>query len=184
MIDTMASHAQAQPENAIIVPKWRGELQDNGLVSLIPFLEYCATLGIEDTRKAIKSFEGTHIPTEFARREAKEREKLQAKLATEKRPQRSVGWIANALGMKPQSPTEGLESFSEGVQKGKTYQDYVRERGMKQYELLEREIRENGEKWLKEMAAEEKKMNDEAMKGMKAGITSFLPFGGGSGKST
>lgn len=78
---------------------------------------------------------------------------------------------------------EGEESLSEGFGKGKTYMDQVRERGQRQYEILDREIRENGEKWLQEMAAEEKKMQEEAMKGMQTKVLSgFWGGGGGGGK--
>ena len=73
-------------------------------------------------------------------------------------------------------------SFSEGFDQGKMLQDQVRERGQKQYEILEREIRENGAKWLEEMKADEKKMNEEAMNGMKAGVTSWFGFGKKDGK--
>ena len=75
----------------------------------------------------------------------------------------------------------GEESLSEGFEKGKTYMDQVRERGQRQYEVLEKEIRENGEKWLKEMAAEEKKMQDEAMKGMQSKVFGGFFGGGGDG---
>lgn len=54
----------------------------------------------------------------------------------------------------------------------------MRERGQKQYELMEKEIRENGDKWIREMAEEEKKLNEEAMRGMKSSITGVFPFGG------
>ena len=99
-----------------------------------------------------------------------------------KRPRRSPGILGNLLGAKPQGSIDGLESLSEAFEQGKTYNDLVRERGQKQYEMLEREIRENGEKWLKDMAEEEKKMQDDAMKDMKSSITSAFSFGGGEGK--
>ncbi|KAL9131573.1 MAG: hypothetical protein Q9217_000530 [Psora testacea] len=186
MIDTEASHAKLQPENAIILPKWRGNPNDKDLVSLIPFLEYCAAMNFGDLRAVLKSFEGTHIPTEFARREAIAREKFQKQLAEEraKRPKRSMGFLSSLTGGQSQMVgPDGtpLPSWSEGMEQGKTYQDLVRERGQKQYEMLEKDIKENGEKWLKEMADEEKKANDEAMKGMKSSITSYFPFVGGSG---
>lgn len=38
-IDTEAEHYSLQPENSIIVPPWKGESNDKGLVGLIPFLE-------------------------------------------------------------------------------------------------------------------------------------------------
>ena len=186
MLDTVPSHAKHQPENAIIIPKWKGDLQDKELVSYIPFLELMATLESADARQVIKSYEGRHIPSEFARREAKIREKLQKDNAEAraKRPKRSVGFLGNVLGTKPQGGAggggiDGLEhSLSEGFEQGKTYHDQVRERGQRAYEMMEKEIRENGEKWIKEMAEEEKKMNEEAVKGMKSSLTSVLPFGG------
>ncbi|MCJ1476246.1 mitochondrial inner membrane protein required for protein import [Lambiella insularis] len=181
LLDTVQSHAKLQPENAIILPKWDGNPNDKELVSLIPFLEYVASMGSEDTREVLKSFAGTHIPTEFAAREAKVRERFERQLAEEKakRPRRSgVGFLGSALGIKSvPGGMDGMqgEGFGEGLAQGKMLQDQIRERGQKQYEMLEKEIRENGDKWLKEMAAEEKKASEDAMKGMKAGMTGWLP---------
>lgn len=185
MIDTVPSHAKLQPENAIILPKWTGDPNDKDLVSLIPFLEYTAAMGFDDTRTVLKSFEGKHIPTEFAAREAQARERFQAQLAADraKKPRRSgVGLLGSALGIKSMpgaiDPLTGEPvSFAEGFEQGKMLQDQIRERGQKQYEILEREIRENGAKWLEEMAADEKKLNEEAMKGMKAGFMSWFGVG-------
>ncbi len=179
LIDTVPAHAKLQPENAIIIPKWTGDTKDRELVSFIPFLEYLANMNFEDSRQVLASFEGKHIPTEFARREAILREKFQQQYDAEraKRPKRSIG--SSLLGMSSQP---GMEpSVSEGFEQGKMMLDIIRERGQKQYEMLEKEIRENGEKWLKEMAEEEKKLNDEAMKGMKSSITNVFPFGGVGG---
>ena len=181
LIDTVPSHAKYQPENAIILPKWDGNPNDKGLVSLIPFLEYVAAMQFDDTRDVLKSFAGTNIPTEFAAREAVARERFESQLAAEKakKPKRSIGFLGSALGIKtPPGGMDGVEggSFSEGFDQGKMLQDQIRERGQKQYEMLEKEIRENGEKWLKEMAAEEEKAKEEAMKGMTAGLTGW--FGG------
>jgi mitochondrial import inner membrane translocase subunit TIM50 len=182
MMDTVAGHAKNQPENAIILPKWNGNVDDKELVSYIPFLEFIHTLAYSDVRKAIKSFEGTHIPSEFAKREAVARKKFQEQLAEEKKkaPKRSgLGFLGEALGIKNQNqmmdPTE--QSFAEAVAQGKMLVDIARERGQKNYEALEKEIRENGEKWLKEEAAMEEKAKEEAMKAMKTGFTGFFGFG-------
>lgn len=180
MIDSVSAHAANQPENAIILNKWKGNPNDKELVSLIPFLEYVASMEFNDTRDVIRSFEGTHIPTEFARREAVAREKFLQQLSAEKSKGRgrSIGSLGNVFGMRQPNAGDGMElSLSEGFAQGKTFQDQVRERGQKAYEMLEKEIRENGEKWLKEMAEEEKKATDEAMKGMKNSISSVIPFG-------
>lgn len=186
MIDTVAAHTKMQPENAIILPKWEGDLQDNELVSLIPFLEYAASMEFDDTRKVLESFEGKHIPVEFAKREVVARERFQKELAEEraKRPRRSgVGLLGSALGIKPVSTGfDGMDQgFSRGFDEGKTYLDQVRERGQKNYEMFEGEIRENGEKWLQEMAQEEKKMRGEAMKGWKSSMLGS--FGGSPERS-
>lgn len=66
---------------------------------------------------------------------------------------------------------------AEAFAQGKMLQDVARERGQRNYEALEKEIRENGEKWLKEEAAHEKKQQEEGMKQMKTGFLGY--FGGG-----
>ena len=184
-MDTNPAHAKLQPENAIILPKWTGDPTDKELVSYIPFLEYIGAnvnergKGEVDTRAVLKSFEGAHIPSEYARRIEKLRVEFNKQMEAEnvKRPKRSVGFLGSLIGTRTQ---DGMEpSFSEGIEQGKILPDQIRERGQRQYEHLEREIRENGAKWLKEMEAEEKKATEEAMKGMKSSITNVLPFGRG-----
>lgn len=193
MIDTVASHVKLQPENAIIIPKWKGDPKDKNLVSYIPFLEFIGAMvgpngkGERDVRPILQDYQGTHIPTEFARRSAIADTQFKAKLNEERanRPKRSVGFMGSLLGAKPQAAgVDGsLEpSLAEGLDQGKSYQDIIRERGQKQYEMLEREIQQNGDKWLKEMAEEEKRAMDESMKSMKGSLTGYLPFPGGEKK--
>ncbi|KAL8821911.1 MAG: hypothetical protein Q9223_000141 [Gallowayella weberi] len=186
LLDTHAPHASLQPNNAIILPKWKGSTTDTELVSYIPFLEYIASMGITDVRKVLESFAGTHIPSEYSRRENITRERFQKQYAEEskKGKRKNSGGGGGLLGAFGAGSSMmmggGEESLSEGFDKGKTYMDQVRERGQKQYEILEKEIRENGKKWLEEMAAEEKKMQEEAMKGMQNKVFGGF-FGGGGG---
>lgn len=172
-----------QPENAIILPKWKGDPNDQELVNLIPFLEYVATMGLSDTRAVLKSFEGKHIPTEFAAREAVARKKFEEELAKEraKRSHRiGKGLLTAVMGGRGAAGPDGLEqTAAEAIEQGKMLQDHIRERGQKQYEALEKEIRENGEKWLKEMAAEDEKFREEQMKGMKSSLAGYI---GGMGQ--
>lgn len=192
LLDTKAAHASFQPSSAIILPPWKGSLDDKGLVSHIPFLEFIASMNFADVREVLKSYSGTDIPVEYAKREAVAREKFN-KQWLEEHPQArrksssssGGGGFLSALGFgapKMAGGLEGEESLSEGFEKGKTFMDQVRERGQRQYELLEKEIRENGEKWLKEMAEEEKKMQEEAMKGMQSKVFGGFGGGGGGGK--
>lgn len=184
LIDTKEEHARLQPDNAIILDKWNGKPQDKTLVALIPFLEYIAGMGIEDVRPVLKSFEGTNIPIEFAKREKAMRERFEKELADEqkRRPRSGLGSLAAALGLKSPRSTLDEQSPSEGLIEGKMLWDQIRERGQKNYELIDREIRVNGEKWLAEMAAEEEKLRDEQMKSMKDSVSSL--FGGGGGGSS
>ncbi|CAJ2500765.1 Uu.00g036180.m01.CDS01 [Anthostomella pinea] len=184
IIDSKASHVQNQPENAIVLPKWTGDPKDKDLVSLIPFLEYIHTMQYKDVREVLKSFEGKDIPTEFARREAIARAEFQKQVKTEKRSRSSgMGALGSLLGLKPSNmsmmvPVEGEQSPSEAFAQGKMLQDIARERGQKNYELLEKEIRENGEKWLKEEQMAQEKAQAEAMTSMKSSFMGwFVPSG-------
>lgn len=181
VLETNPRSIQRQPENAIIVKKFTGEANDKELVSLIPFLEYIPAMQTKDVREVIKAFEGTHIPTEFAKREAIQRKKFEARLAEErkKHPKSGLGWGAKALGIKPQPSYEGEITFAEALAQGKMIQDIYRERGQREYERFDKMIRTEGPKWLAEEAAMQKKMQEEMMKTMnplaKLGIVQASP---------
>ncbi|KAL2394127.1 Mitochondrial import inner membrane translocase subunit tim50 [Exophiala dermatitidis] len=179
IIDTDPHHVKHQPENAIILPKWTGDPKDQTLIQLIPFLEYLATMGFDDVREVLKSFEGTYIPAEFARREKLLREKFEAEAAEKrKHKKKSVGGIAQWLGLTNKHP-DALNPDEAG--EGKMLWDQIRERGQRQYMEFEKKIKEEGEKWLAEREAEEKRLQEEALKNMKVGFFSGW-FGGSSDK--
>jgi import inner membrane translocase subunit TIM50 len=68
----------------------------------------------------------------------------------------------------------GDQNISQGMNEGKMMIDMYREFNIQNYQHLDKQIRENGDQWLKEMAEEEKKMQEAAMKDMKAGAFSWL----------
>lgn len=184
ILDTNPAHVRKQPENAIILKPWTGDAKDKDLVGLIPFLEYIHTMQYSDVRKVIKSFEGKHIPTEFARREAIARreftKKLEAERAKHSKPS-IFGALGSLLGLKPGSMTmtvtpDGEQNPSEAFAQGKMLQDIARERGQRNYELLEKEIRQNGEKWLKEEQVAMEKAQQEVMNSMMGSFSGwFVP---------
>lgn len=155
-----------------MLPKWKGDAKDTELVGLIPFFEYIYTMQYPDVRKTLKSFEGTHIPTEFARREAIARREFNKQVETKKTKSTSgMGALGSLLGLKPSNMSlmvspDGEPNAADEFAKGKMLQDVVRERGQKTYEAMAKEIRENGEKWLKEEAAAQEKMQQEMYDGM------------------
>ncbi|KAK4135965.1 NIF-domain-containing protein [Trichocladium antarcticum] len=176
IIDTNAKHVRAQPENAIILPKWTGDPKNQDLVSLVPFLEFIHTMQYSDVRKVIKSFDGTDIPTEFARREALARAEHNKRVQAKSSRGGGMSWLSSHLGLKPSNMNlmvapEGEEDPQEAFAKGKMLQDIARERGIRNYLMLEEEIRKNGEKWLKEEQEAMETAQKEAMKTMK---TSFF----------
>ena len=134
-----------------------------------------------DVRKILKSFEGKHIPSEFARREAIARKEYNARLAQKAKHTKPSGFgaLGNALGLKPSNMSmtvaaDGEQSPSEAFAQGKMLQDIARERGQRNYELLEQQIRENGEKWLKEEQVILEKAQQEAMGNMMSGFSGWF----------
>lgn len=177
ILDTNQVHAKNQLENAIILPKWQGDPKDQTLIAILPFLEYVATMGFDDTRKVLKSFEGTYIPEEFHKREKLLRERFQAEEKAKAGKKRGSGLSLGSL-FSTQPKDQGTDSPpSLGTGEGKMIWDQIRERGQKQYQAIDKEIRENGEKWLAEMSAEEKRYQEESMNSMKSGFTGWFNFG-------
>ncbi|KAH8161784.1 hypothetical protein CIB48_g6461 [Xylaria polymorpha] len=179
IIDTKESHVQNQPENAIILPPWKGDKNDKDLVSLIPFLEYIFAMEYKDTREVLKSFKGKHIPTEFARREAIARAEFHKQLESQKRKRPSgMGALGNMLGLKGNmsmmQPVDGELSPAEAFAQGKMLQDIIRERGQRTYEMMEKQIRESGEQWLKEAQQMQEQQQAEAMNTMRSSLTGWF----------
>ncbi|KAF1916579.1 NLI interacting factor-like phosphatase-domain-containing protein [Ampelomyces quisqualis] len=182
IMDTDPSHVKLQPENAIIMPKWKGEPGDKGLVAMIPFLEYLAMMSQTgqqvDVRTVLKSMQGKDIPPEYARREAKLRAAFNRDLAEQKRKSKGSagGMFMKSLGLDAQKPgmVLGDQNLSQGMAEGKMMIDMYRDFNRQNYEHLDTQIRENGDQWLKEMAEEEKKMQDAQLKDMKANTFGWL----------
>ena len=130
-------------------------------------------MGISDVREAIKSFDGKHIPTEYARRETALREQFNREMAEKKKNKPNLnigGLLGSTLGMKQQG---GLI-----MEEGKSLPDQIHESGIKQYEAMEKQIREQGAEWLKEQAEAEKKAQETQMKSMRSRFLNFWGNGG------
>lgn len=148
MLETNPDAWSANPDNTIKLPPWTGNAKDRDLVAHIPFLEYIAALGVDDVRTVIRDFDGKHIPTEFARREAllKDELKQEAALKGGKKKQ-APGWVYELVGMK--KPVE---------EEPKTFMDKARERGQQQYLETQKHLEQHKEEMLKEQKAAEAEM--------------------------
>ncbi|KAL5594818.1 hypothetical protein BROUX41_001723 [Berkeleyomyces rouxiae] len=178
MIDTNARRLRKQPENAIILPKWKGNPRDTDLVDLVPFLEYLATMQTSDVRKVIKSFDGKNIPEEFARREAISRANFQKQLEARKPKSSASNFVGGLLGLKGGSASANSDDINpaEAFAQGKMLHDIARERGQRYYNMLESDLKANGEKYLKEQKDAMEKQQQEAMNNMMGSFSGmFLP---------
>jgi import inner membrane translocase subunit TIM50 len=81
-----------------------------------------------------------------------------------------------SLGLDAQKPgmVLGDQNISQGMAEGKMMIDMYRDFNKQNYEHLDKQIRENGEQWLKEMAEEEKKMQEAQLNDMKANTFGWL----------
>lgn len=134
----------------------------------------------DDVRKVLKTFEGKHIPTEFARREALARAEFQKRMKAQKASKSSgIGMLGEMLGLKSSNMSmlvqpEGEQNPAEAYAQGKMIQDVARERGRRYVEALEADIRENGERYLKEQQAAMEKQQQEAMESMMGSMSGIF----------
>ncbi|KZT03903.1 HAD-like protein, partial [Laetiporus sulphureus 93-53] len=75
VLDVHPEHVSAQPDNAIILPKWTGDPKDRGLVAMIPFLESIGIFKPADVRPILEAYRGKDIPIEYAKKEAEMKRK-------------------------------------------------------------------------------------------------------------
>ncbi|KAF3932856.1 hypothetical protein ABW19_dt0210081 [Dactylella cylindrospora] len=166
MIDTKPDAWAEQPDNAIKMKPWKGDPRDKELIALIPFLEFIAAMGHVDVREDLRSFpEGSHIPTEFARRDAIARAELKKKLEEDKKARKGSGggdFLATLLGMKAKEPREE-----------KLPQDIVRERGQQGYDEIAKNLRDHGA----EILEMDRKAQEEMMAGMKTSLSKIFTEG-------
>ena len=168
VVDADPQALKKQPENAIILPPWTGDPKDTALIDLIPFLENLASLGYDDTREVLKSFEGKDIAQEFDRRQKLLREKWESQQAEKRKTRKSGGYSLGSIFGSKSKPQPGQPAL--GDTEGKMYTDIIRERGQEMYKMLDNHLRTEGPKMLAEQEAMEKKMQEEAMASMKSGM--------------
>jgi len=110
MLDTDPEHTSAQPENAVILPKWKGDPQDKNLVAMIPFLEctsappfiqswilifsFITAIAIykpNDVRPILTAYQGKDIPLEWGKKEAEMKAKHVAEWQAKNKHKVSAG---------------------------------------------------------------------------------------------
>lgn len=70
-MDTDPARFQNQPENAILIPPWKGgRSTSSNLLDYLPFLEAIGINAVKDVRPVLKAYEGKDVPKVFAARQA------------------------------------------------------------------------------------------------------------------
>ncbi|ORY80438.1 HAD-like domain-containing protein [Protomyces lactucae-debilis] len=161
LMDTNKDAASAQPENAIILEPWKGDVGPSSnakeLLSHLPFLEYLAAVEVDDVRQALRSYQGKHIPTEYMERE----NALRQQIAESRKTSRSTGFF----GGKPKAGKEAPVEI---------FMDQQRKRAQAAHKEYMQYLKDNGAK----MLAEEKAKEAEMMAGMKTSIVGWLGSSG------
>ncbi|OBZ87632.1 Mitochondrial import inner membrane translocase subunit TIM50 [Choanephora cucurbitarum] len=106
IMDSNPESFSLQPENGIALKPWKGEPGDKGLLEYIPFFEALIYSSPSDVRDVIASFEGKHIPTEWARRESiMEEERIkQWEREHSQKPSRNLGSLFGGGAVQSQGP--------------------------------------------------------------------------------
>jgi import inner membrane translocase subunit TIM50 len=140
-------------------------------------------MGVDDVRTVLASFSGKDIPTEFAKREIAMRQKFAAEIEEAKKKQKkkkgwSLGGAVSSITKPPGAAQAGEpQSLIEAMAEGKTLFDVMREEGMKRYRSMEKEIKENGERWLKDEEELMKRLEAEQMKQVKKNPLAIFGLG-------
>ncbi|SNX82730.1 probable Mitochondrial import inner membrane translocase subunit TIM50 [Melanopsichium pennsylvanicum] len=147
VVDTNQDSFHLHPENGILIKPWKGEKEDRELVGLIPFFEAIGIYNIEDVRSTIRAYEGSHIPTEHAKRakEIRERE-IEENQARVKR----LGKFGSVLGGISRSQTANMPV-------DKTIYDLERERFVQAYLEDQKFWKENGDAMRKQAKEEQER---------------------------
>ncbi|KAG5518057.1 hypothetical protein PMAC_003243 [Pneumocystis sp. 'macacae'] len=158
MLDTNPDSYSSQPDNAIAMEPWKGDPDDKELISLIPFLEYIASMEVSDVRPVIASYRGKHIPTEWARREKMLKDNI--KKEWEEHNKNNNSWVSFLLNGSTQRSPQIPQLMT----------DQQRERAQQAYIEYQKYLKEHGE----EMLNQEKQREREQMSAMKTSINSLI----------
>ncbi|KAJ7245159.1 NIF-domain-containing protein [Mycena haematopus] len=147
-LDTHPEHVSTHPENAIIIPPWKGNPDDKGLIAMIPFLESIGIYKPQDVRPILAAYQGKDIPVEYAKKEA-EAKTLHVEKWTKDRPQGlATSSFSSMLGLSPATPRRQIPL---------TYLEQKRLEAQQQYQEEQKYIAQNKD-YLESLLQKEQEM--------------------------
>ncbi|KAG6899282.1 hypothetical protein C0993_011667 [Termitomyces sp. T159_Od127] len=155
-LDTDPEHVSTHPENAIVIPKWKGDPRDTGLIAMIPFLESIAIYHPPDVRPILQAYQGKDIPLEYAKREAEQKAKHVEEWKKKKGIQTSS--FSSIFGLSSQTSHPASKTYP-GIPP--TYLEQKRHEAQLQYREEQKYIAENKEQLEKLLAQDQAAMQQE-----------------------
>jgi import inner membrane translocase subunit TIM50 len=152
LLDTDPEHVETHPENAIVLPKWKGDPKDKGLVAMIPFLESIAIYKPADVRPVLKAYQDKNIPLEYAKVEAEMKAKHVAEWKAKHKSAGSGFSFGSAFGL---SNTPTLPKS----QVPPTYLELKRQEAQQHYKDEMKYINDNKEELERLLAQDQQMMN-------------------------
>ncbi|GAB1523385.1 mitochondrial inner membrane protein required for protein import [Rhizoctonia solani] len=133
-IDTDKSKYAENPDNAIVIPKWRADGSSGdpaGLVGLIPFLESIAIHSPPDVRPILKAYQGKDIAKAYAAVEAEQKRKVVEEWEKKRKSgggsgNMAIGGLFGFGGAKKQHPAD-QPPLTYLEQRRKEYQDLYKQ---------------------------------------------------------
>ncbi|KAJ7050490.1 HAD-like domain-containing protein [Mycena amicta] len=151
LLDTNPDHVSTHPENAIIIPKWKGDPNDKGLIAMVPFLESIGIYKPQDVRPILAAYQGKDIPVEYAKKEAEAKAAYLEKWSSNRPQGAGVSGFSSMLGIgksKPQIPLtyleqkrrEAQEQYAEELKYIREHKDYLEGLLQKEQEIMAKEV--------------------------------------------
>ncbi|ELU42187.1 NIF domain-containing protein [Rhizoctonia solani AG-1 IA] len=133
-IDTDKSKYAENPDNAIVIPKWRADGSSGdpaGLVGLIPFLESIAIHSPPDVRPILKAYQDKDIAKAYAAVEAEQKRKVVEEWEKKRKSgggsgNMAIGGLFGFGGAKKQHPAD-QPPLTYLEQRRKEYQDLYKQ---------------------------------------------------------
>ncbi|PCH35686.1 HAD-like protein [Wolfiporia cocos MD-104 SS10] len=169
LLDTHPEHVTPQPENAVIIPKWKGDPKDKGLIAMIPFLESIGIFNPPDVRPILQAYHGKDIPLEYAKKESEMKRKH-----IEEWEQNRKGALSSSFTF---SSLFGGSSQSDASPVPPTYLEQKRREAQKHYEEERAWVLANREKFDALIKEEQDKMMQEMSGGTIWGAAQSLLTG-------
>ncbi|CAO3594240.1 unnamed protein product [Absidia cylindrospora] len=157
MMDSNPDAFSMQPENGIALKPWKGEAGDHGLLDYIPFLEAIALTNPTDIRPVLQSFGDSHIPEEWAKREADMNEQHKQQWLAEqqgKPSKRNLGSLLRGGGGGGAQEPEGPPP---------TYLEQMRRHVRETFAQEHEQMKVQQDQMMKDMEMQKEKMKDMKM---------------------